>query len=93
MKPSRTKPDKRLNYTTAHFKVTHELRRGLADISLMAAMGQKRTSHRRPKSNFVRYGPKADKTERNWIVGFVPIATNAPQQTASLFDHLVSERD
>src|SRR5450830_934765 len=54
MKPSRTKPDKRLNYTTAHFKVTHELRRGLADISLMAAMGQKRTNHLGPKSAVVR---------------------------------------
>jgi hypothetical protein len=33
--------------------------------------------------------PKADKRGRSWIVRFVPIATNAPQQIASLFDHLV----
>jgi hypothetical protein len=33
--------------------------------------------------------PIADKPGRNWIVRFVPLATNAPQQTASLFDHLV----
>jgi hypothetical protein len=33
--------------------------------------------------------PIADKRGRNWIVHFVPIATNAPQQKASLFDYLV----
>jgi len=48
-----------------------------------------RTTHPRPKPNFVRFGPKADKRGRGWIVRFVPIATDAPQQTASLFDHLV----
>jgi hypothetical protein len=55
----------------------------------MSLLGHKRTKHRWPKSTVVRFGPKADKTERNWIVRFVPIATDAPQQTASLFDHLV----
>jgi hypothetical protein len=53
-------------------------------------MGQKRTSRRGPKSNFVCFGPKADKRGRSWIVRFVPLANNAPQQIASLFDHLVS---
>jgi hypothetical protein len=52
-------------------------------------MGHKRTNHRGLKSTLIRFGPKADKRGRNWIVRFVPIATNAPQQTASLFDHLV----
>src|ERR1019366_2972949 len=33
--------------------------------------------------------PIADKRGRNWIVRYVPLATNAPQQIASLFDHLV----
>ena len=38
---------------------------------------------------FVRFGPIADKRERNWIVRFVPIAANAPQQKVALLDHLV----
>jgi hypothetical protein len=40
----------------------------------MSLMGQKRTNHLGLKSTFVRFGPKADKTERNWIVRFVPKA-------------------
>ena len=35
----------------------------------------------------------ADKRGCNWIVRFVPLATDAPQQTASLFDHLVGEHE
>jgi hypothetical protein len=34
----------------------------------MSASGQKRTNHRRLKSTFVRFGPKADKRECGWIV-------------------------
>jgi hypothetical protein len=30
----------------------------------MSALGHKRTSHRGPKSTFVRFGPKADKMLR-----------------------------
>src|ERR1017187_6596544 len=55
----------------------------------MSELGHKRTNRNGPKSTFVRFGPKADKHGRGWIVRYVPIATNAPQQTASLFDHLV----
>jgi hypothetical protein len=36
--------------------------------SAMSLMGQKWTNHRGPKSTFVRFGPKADKRGRNWIV-------------------------
>jgi hypothetical protein len=43
------------------------------------ADGQKQTIHPRPKSIFACFGPKADKTERNWIVRLVPLVTNAPQ--------------
>jgi hypothetical protein len=52
-------------------------------------MGQKRTNNRRAKSNFVRFGPIADKRRCGWIVRYVPLATDAPQQKGSLFDHLV----
>ena len=38
----------------------------------MSLLGQKRTSRREPKSTVVRFGPKADKRGRNWIVRFVP---------------------
>jgi hypothetical protein len=55
----------------------------------MSLLGHKRTNHPGPKSVFVCFGPKADKRGRNWIVREVPLATDAPQQTASLFDHLV----
>jgi hypothetical protein len=34
-------------------------------------------------------GPIGDKNGHGWFVRDVPIATDAPQQTASLFDHLV----
>ena len=37
--------------------------------------------------------PKADIDRGGWHVRFVPLATNAPQQTASLFDHLVGQRE
>ena len=37
-------------------------------------MGHKRTNRRGLKSAVVRFGPKADKTERNWIVRLVPKA-------------------
>jgi hypothetical protein len=33
--------------------------------------------------------PIGDKRERRWFVRFVPIATNAPQQTVALLDHIV----
>jgi len=52
-------------------------------------MGHKRTNHCELKSAFVCFGPKADIRGRNWIVRFVPKATDAPQQIASLFAHLV----
>jgi hypothetical protein len=42
-----------------------------------------------PEGLNVRFGPIADKRGRGWFVRFVPIAANAPQQTACLFDHLV----
>jgi hypothetical protein len=35
-------------------------------------LGQKRTNRRGPKSTVVRFGPKADKSEHNWIVRLVP---------------------
>jgi hypothetical protein len=38
----------------------------------MSLLGQKRTNHRRLKSTFVRFGPKADKRGYGWIVRFVP---------------------
>jgi hypothetical protein len=37
-------------------------------------MGHKRTNHHGLKSTFVRFGPKADKRGRGWIVRYVPIA-------------------
>jgi hypothetical protein len=43
-------------------------------VALMSASGHKRTSRRGPKSTFVRYGPKADKRRRGWVVRFVPEA-------------------
>jgi hypothetical protein len=52
-------------------------------------MGHKRTNRRRPKSTVVRFGPKADKRGCGWNVRSVPIAIDAPQQAAPLFDHLV----
>jgi hypothetical protein len=36
-----------------------------------------RTTHPRPKPNFVRFGPKADKRGRGWIVRYVPEADMA----------------
>jgi hypothetical protein len=44
------------------------------------------SAQRRPLSVFA---PIGDKTRCGRFVREVPIATNAPQQTASLFDHLV----
>ena len=35
---------------------------------LMSALGHKRTTHPRPKSTVVRYGPITDKRGRGWIV-------------------------
>jgi hypothetical protein len=40
-----------------------------------------------------QYRPIADKHGCGWIVRYVPIAINAPQQTAYLFDHLVGDRE
>jgi hypothetical protein len=37
-------------------------------------MGQKRTNGLRPKRDFVRYCPKADKRKRGWVVRYVPLA-------------------
>src|SRR5665811_1283072 len=37
--------------------------------------------------------PIADKHGCGWNVRYVPIATDAPQQTASLFDHLIGATD
>jgi hypothetical protein len=34
----------------------------------MSALGHKRTNHRGQKSTFVRFGLKADKRGRNWVV-------------------------
>jgi hypothetical protein len=42
-----------------------------------------------PEGLNVRFGPIADKRGRGWFVRFVPLATDAPQQMASLFDHHV----
>jgi hypothetical protein len=42
---------------------------------------------------YVRFVPIADIDWSLWHVRFGPIATDAPQQTASLFDHLVGERE
>jgi hypothetical protein len=47
-------------------------------------LGQKRTNHLGLKSTFVRFGPKADKTERNWIVRFVPIADSCTAANSQL---------
>jgi hypothetical protein len=33
---------------------------------------------------------EADKRACGWNVRYVPLATNAPQQTAALFDHVIS---
>jgi len=38
----------------------------------MAAPDQKRTNRPRPKSTFVRFGPKADKRGGGWNVRYVP---------------------
>jgi len=37
----------------------------------------------------VRFTPEADIRQRDCHVRFVPKATDAPQQTTSLFDHLI----
>jgi hypothetical protein len=47
--------------------LSHSVRR-----ERMSALGHKRTNRRGLKSAVVRFGPKADKTERNWIVRLVP---------------------
>jgi hypothetical protein len=44
----------------------------------MSALGKKRTNRPGLKLTFVRFGPKADKRGRGWIVRFVPIADIAP---------------
>jgi hypothetical protein len=45
---------------------------------LMSALGKKRTNHAGPKSEFVRFGPKADIRGCGRIVRFVPIADIPP---------------
>jgi len=40
----------------------------------VSQVGHKRTSRRGPKSNFVCFGPKADKRGCGWIVRYVPIS-------------------
>jgi hypothetical protein len=46
----------------------------------MVDMGQKRTSHRGPKSTFVHFGPIADKHGRGWNVRYVPLTSFAASQ-------------
>jgi hypothetical protein len=46
-------------------------------------------AQRRPMSVV---SPIGDKLGRSRFVRFVPLATNAPQQTAQLLDHLVGQR-
>jgi hypothetical protein len=43
-------------------------------MAATSALGHKRTNHREPKSTFVRFGPKADKTCGAANVRYVPIA-------------------
>ena len=50
----------------------------------MSVLGHKQTNGRGLISTFVRFSPKADKRERDWIVRFVPLATDAPQQITFL---------
>ena len=70
--------------------------RGDSPFAAITNLFQKR--HRHPTAEIipnterqnVRYGlPKADERGRNWTVRYVPIESDAPQQTASLFDQLV----
>jgi hypothetical protein len=58
----------------------------------MSPMGQQRPSHPAPVLNNVRFAPKATVSRQNAIRRYVPIATNAPQQKASLFDYLIGAR-
>jgi hypothetical protein len=59
----------------------------------MSASDHSQTNNPRPNSTFVGFGPKADKPERGPVVRYAPIAAEALQQAASLFDHLVGERE
>src|ERR1035437_2212415 len=52
-------------------------------------LGHERPSHSAPVPTIVRSCPIADKMLRCRERSDVPLATNAPQQTASLFDHLI----
>jgi hypothetical protein len=53
----------------------------------MSGWGQKRSS--RDVRGMSALPPITDIRRIGWYVRYVPIATNAPQQTAYLFDHLV----
>ena len=57
----------------------------------MTASGQKRTF--RDVRQMSATPPKADKCCGAPNVRYVPLATNAPQQTVSLFDYLVGAPD
>ena len=43
-------------------------------LAVNICSGEKQASHYGSKSEFVRFGPIADKRARSWIVRFVPIA-------------------
>jgi hypothetical protein len=58
----------------------------------MSVLGHSRHNRRCPKSTFVRFTPLATLALQCSERSEVPLATNAPQQTAPLFDHLVGER-
>jgi hypothetical protein len=49
-------------------------------------LGHERTNRSRPKSTFVRFGPKADKRARGWIVRYVPITAFAASRIRRQFD-------
>ncbi|MGB8896654.1 MAG: hypothetical protein WCD13_20455, partial [Pseudolabrys sp.] len=53
----------------------------------LSALGHKRTYA--VQNGMSALPPKADMCSATQYVRFVPLATNALQQTASLFDHLV----
>jgi hypothetical protein len=59
----------------------------------MSALGLSRPAPAGRRSSHVRYAPKATFGHQNVIGRDGPIATNAPQQAASLFDHLVGARE
>jgi hypothetical protein len=59
----------------------------------MSASGHSRHSWRGSKLTFVRFTPLATVLGMGPKGRDVPIATDAPQQTVYLFDHLVGERE